>query len=78
MILFHLQISTMDTLQYWPFAQEYSIWNATCAALQLWTEDLEPHVLSNAIDKEFTQPSYIVTMHNKYKIYQKKYSSVAS
>ena len=26
----------MDAPQYWPFAQEYSIWNATVAALQFW------------------------------------------
>ena len=40
----------MNTLQYWPFTCEYSIWNATVTALQLWTADFEPHILSNAID----------------------------
>ena len=50
MILFHLQTSTMDALHYWPFAWEYSLWNAAVAALQFWTEDLEPHVLSHIID----------------------------
>ena len=48
MILFHLQTSTMDALQYWPFA--YSIWNAAVAALKFWTEDLKPCVLSHVID----------------------------
>ena len=47
---FHLQVSTMDASQYWPFAWEYSIWNVTVTALQFLTADLEPHVLSNAID----------------------------
>ena len=50
MIFFHLQSEHHGhTLQYWPFAQEYSIWNAAVAALQFWTEDLKPHVLSHAI-----------------------------
>ena len=46
---FYLQASTMNTSQYWPFACEYSIWNATVTALQVWTADLEPHILSNVI-----------------------------
>ena len=46
--------STMDALQYWPFAWEYSIWNATVSVLQFWMEDLEPHVLCNAIDWIYT------------------------
>ena len=28
----------MDTTDYWPMAREYSIWNATIASLQFWTE----------------------------------------
>ena len=40
----------MDAPQYWLFAFEYSIWNATHAALQFWMADLEQHILSNAID----------------------------
>ena len=43
----------MDASQYWPFAHEYSIWNATVAALQFWMADLEPHVLSHAIDQVY-------------------------
>ena len=31
----------MDTADYWSLAQEYSIWNATIASLQFWTEDLD-------------------------------------
>ena len=39
----------MDAIDYWPFAWEYSIWNAAVAALQFWTEDVDPLTLSNAI-----------------------------
>ena len=49
----HLHISTrfliMDATHYWPFAREYSIWNAAVAALQFWMEDLKPHTLSDAM-----------------------------
>ena len=47
---FHLKVSTIDASQYWPFPQEYSIWNAAVTALVFWTADLKPHILSNAID----------------------------
>ena len=46
----------MDATDYWPFAREYSIWNAAVAALHFWMADLNPQMLSNAIN-EFTQPS---------------------
>ena len=46
----HIQVSTMDALQYWPFAQEYFKWNSSIAALQFWMADLKLHILSNAID----------------------------
>ena len=31
----------MDPVNYWPMAREYSIRNATIAALQFWTADLK-------------------------------------
>ena len=34
-------------------AREYSVWNATVAALQFWTADLKAHVLSNAIGQVY-------------------------
>ena len=40
-------------MHFWPFAQEYSIWNAAVAALQFWTVDLKPHILSNAIEQVY-------------------------
>ena len=38
-------IPSMDIADYWPMAREYSIWNATIASLQFWTEDLDPVTL---------------------------------
>ena len=43
-------ISSMDTADHWPMAREYSIWNATIASLQFWTEDLNPVTLSRATE----------------------------
>ena len=40
----------METADYWPMAREYSIWNATIASLQFWTEDLDPVTLSIATE----------------------------
>ena len=44
----------MDATHYWPFAREYSIWNAAVTALQFWMADLEPYTLSNAIEQVYT------------------------
>ena len=44
----------MDAICYWLFAREYSIWNAAVIALQFWMADLEPHILSNAIERVHT------------------------
>ena len=44
------EVYIMDATYYWPFAREYSILNATVTALQFWTADLEPCILSNAIE----------------------------
>ena len=40
----------MNTADYWPMTREYSIWNATIASLQFWTEDLDPVTLSRATE----------------------------
>ena len=40
----------MDATDYWPFAREYSIWNVAVAALQFWMANLNPPILSNAIE----------------------------
>ena len=44
----------MDTYYCWPFARECSIWNAAVAALQFWMADLDPQMLSNAIEWVYT------------------------
>ena len=43
----------MNTAGYWPMTREYSVWNATVAALQFWTADLEVHVLSSTIEQVY-------------------------
>ena len=44
----------MDGTHYWPFAREYSIWNAAVTALQFWMADLECQTLSNVIKWAYT------------------------
>ena len=44
----------MDATEYWPFVCEFSIWNASVAALQFWTEDLDPQKLSTTIERVYT------------------------
>ena len=50
----HLPVYIMDATHYWPFAREYPVWNAAVTALQFWMADLEPHILSNAIERVYT------------------------
>ena len=44
----------MDITCYWSFAREYSVWNTAVTALQFWTPDLKPHILSNATERVYT------------------------
>ena len=44
----------VDASHYWPFAREYSIWNAEVAALQFWMADLNHQMLSNTIEWIYT------------------------
>ena len=53
----------MNVPDYWPFARGYSVWNATVATLQFWTADLEPHVLSSAIEQVYNAFFYTTSMH---------------
>ena len=53
----------MNAADYWPLAREYSIWNAAVAALQFWTADLEPHVLSSTIEQVYAAFFYTTSMH---------------
>ena len=55
--------TTMDTADYWPMAQEYSIWNAAIASSQFWTEDLDPVTLGRATDCVYTTFFYTSTSH---------------
>ena len=49
-----IKFYTMETMQYWPFARKYSIWNAAVSILQFWTADLKTYILSKAIERVYT------------------------
>ena len=53
----------MSITDYWPMAREYSIWNATVAAFQFWTADLEVHVLSSTIEQVYNAFICSTSMH---------------
>ena len=53
----------MIVMDYWPMAREYSVWNAAVAALQVWTVDLEAHILSSTIDQVFNAFFYSTSTH---------------
>ena len=53
----------MDTVDYWPMAREYSIWNATIASLQFWTADLDPVTLGRATEQVYTTFFYSPSSH---------------
>ena len=53
----------MNVTDYWPMAREYSIWNATVAALQFWTADLEAHVLRSTIEQVYNAFFYTTSTH---------------
>ena len=55
--------TTMDNADYWPMAREYSIWNATIASLQFWTEDLNPVTLGRATEHVYTTFFYSSASH---------------
>ena len=54
---------SMNTADYWPMAREYSIWNATIASLQFWTEDLDPVTLGRATEHVYTTFFYSPSRH---------------
>ena len=53
----------MKVIDYWPMARESSVWNATVAALQFWTADLDVHVLSSVIEQVYNAFFYSTSMH---------------
>ena len=53
----------MNTMDYWPMAREYSVWNAAFAALQFWMADLDAHIFSSTIDKVFNTFFYSTSIH---------------
>ena len=59
-LLLHFIINVTD---YWPLAREYLILNATVAALQFSTADLEAHILSSTIEHVYNAFFYTTSMH---------------
>ena len=57
----------MNTADYWLVAREYSIWNATIASLQFWTEDLDPVTLGRATECVYTTFFYSPSSHTLHK-----------
>ena len=53
----------MNVTDYCPMAREYSVWNATVAALQFWTADLKVHVLSSATEQVYNAFFYSTSTH---------------
>ena len=54
---------SMNTTDYWLMAREYSIWNATIASLQFWTENLDPVTLGRATECVYTKFFYSPSSH---------------
>ena len=46
--------TTMETVEYWLMAHEYTIWNAAIASLQFWAEDLDQVTLGIASECIYT------------------------
>ena len=53
----------MNVTNYWPMTREYSVWNATVAALQFWTADIKAHVLSNTFEQVYNTFFYSTSTH---------------
>ena len=62
----------MDATDYWPFAWEYSIWNAAVTAVQFWMDDLHPPTLSNTIERIYGA-SFAVILPSTCDMWKKKY-----
>ena len=53
----------MNVTDYWPMAQEYSVWNPAVAVFQFWTADLKTHVLSSTIEQVYNAFFYSTSTH---------------
>ena len=55
----------MNVTDYWPMAREYSVFNATVAALQFWTADLEANILSSTIEQVYNAFFILHLLHQQ-------------
>ena len=62
---------TMNTLDYWPMAREYSIWNSVVAALNFWTADLKAHTLGSTTEEVYRTFFYMPSAHTLCQISDK-------
>ena len=53
----------MNVTDYWPMAREYSVLNATAAAVQFWAADLKAHILSSTIEQVYNAFFYSTSTH---------------
>ena len=61
----------MITIDYWPMAREYSIWNAVVAALNFWTAELEAHILGSMTEEVYRAFFYMPSAHTLHQISDK-------
>ena len=62
-VLQNFTTTTMETVEYWPMAHEYAIWNAPITSLQFWAEDLDPITLGIASECIYTTFFWMPTSH---------------
>ena len=60
--------TTMETAEYWPMAQKYTIWNATISSLQFWAEDLNLITLGIASECIYTTFFQTPTSHTLHQL----------
>ena len=68
---FYIYNTIMNVTDYWPMAREYSVWNATIAALQFWTTDLKAYVLSSTIELVYNAFFYSTYTHLLFQLSDK-------
>ena len=64
----------MDATEYWPFAHELPIWNASVTALQFWTNDLGPQMVSTTVERVYTAFFYSDTGQHYDMLNRRSYS----
>ena len=61
----------MNSMDYWPKARKYSIWNTVVAVLNFWTADLQAHILGSATEEVYRAFFYAPSAHTLCQISDK-------